>query len=45
VPGIEEDEPILTGDSELMALKPMNCPAHILIFRQASNPIATCRSG
>ena len=26
--------PILSGDADLMALKPMNCPAHILIFRQ-----------
>ncbi|HYI63254.1 MAG TPA: threonine--tRNA ligase [Allosphingosinicella sp.] len=34
IPGTEEGEPILTGESELMALKPMNCPAHVLIFRQ-----------
>jgi threonyl-tRNA synthetase len=34
IPGTEEGEPILTGKAELMALKPMNCPAHILIFRQ-----------
>jgi len=34
VPGTGEDEPILSGKAELMALKPMNCPAHILIFRQ-----------
>jgi len=34
VPGTEEGEPILTGEGDLMALKPMNCPAHILIFRQ-----------
>jgi len=34
IPGTEEDEPILSGKAELMALKPMNCPAHILIFRQ-----------
>jgi threonyl-tRNA synthetase len=34
VPNAEEEGPILTGESELMALKPMNCPAHILIFRQ-----------
>ena len=31
----EEDEtPVLSGDADLMALKPMNCPAHILIFNQ-----------
>ena len=34
IPSIEEDKPVLTGDAELMALKPMNCPAHIQIFKQ-----------
>ena len=34
VPNIDDDAPILSGKSELMALKPMNCPAHVLIFRQ-----------
>jgi threonyl-tRNA synthetase len=34
VPNAEEDGPILTGEADLMALKPMNCPAHVLIFRQ-----------
>ena len=34
IPGTEEGAPVLSGDAELMALKPMNCPAHILIFRQ-----------
>jgi threonyl-tRNA synthetase len=34
VPNAEEEGPILSGEAELMALKPMNCPAHILIFRQ-----------
>jgi threonyl-tRNA synthetase len=29
-----DDEPILSGDADLMALKPMNCPAHVLIFNQ-----------
>jgi threonyl-tRNA synthetase len=28
----EEEQPILSGDADLMALKPMNCPAHVLIF-------------
>ena len=37
VPGTEEDEPVLTGDGDLMALKPMNCPAHVLVFRQGIN--------
>ncbi|HEX8448006.1 MAG TPA: threonine--tRNA ligase, partial [Allosphingosinicella sp.] len=34
VPNTEEEGPILTGEGDLMALKPMNCPAHVLIFRQ-----------
>jgi threonyl-tRNA synthetase len=34
IPSTEDEGPVLTGDAELMALKPMNCPAHILIFKQ-----------
>ena len=34
IPSTEEDSPILSGEAELMALKPMNCPAHVLIFKQ-----------
>jgi threonyl-tRNA synthetase len=34
VPNTEEEGPVLTGECDLMALKPMNCPAHVLIFRQ-----------
>ncbi|MCA1661628.1 MAG: threonine--tRNA ligase [Novosphingobium sp.] len=34
IPGTEDDAPILSGDAELMAIKPMNCPAHVLIFKQ-----------
>ncbi len=34
IPGTEEEGPVLSGEGELMALKPMNCPAHILIFKQ-----------
>jgi threonyl-tRNA synthetase len=34
IPNAEEEGPVLTGEAELMALKPMNCPAHVLIFRQ-----------
>jgi threonyl-tRNA synthetase len=30
----EDEQPILSGYADLMALKPMNCPAHILIFNQ-----------
>lgn len=34
VPSIEEGEKVLSGDADLMALKPMNCPAHVQIFKQ-----------
>ncbi|MFN3943387.1 MAG: threonine--tRNA ligase [Allosphingosinicella sp.] len=34
IPGTDDDAPVLSGDADLMALKPMNCPAHVLIFRQ-----------
>jgi threonyl-tRNA synthetase len=34
IPSTEEEGPVLSGEGELMALKPMNCPAHILIFKQ-----------
>ena len=34
VPGTEEEGPVLSGKSDLMALKPMNCPAHVQIFNQ-----------
>jgi threonyl-tRNA synthetase len=34
IPNTEEEGPVLSGEGELMALKPMNCPAHILIFKQ-----------
>ncbi|RMB12691.1 threonine--tRNA ligase [Eilatimonas milleporae] len=34
VPSTDEDAPVLSGDSRLMALKPMNCPAHVQIFKQ-----------
>ncbi len=34
IPSTEEEGPVLTGESDLMALKPMNCPAHIQIFKQ-----------
>ncbi|HVM22224.1 MAG TPA: threonine--tRNA ligase [Sphingomicrobium sp.] len=34
IPGVDEDAPVLSGDADLMALKPMNCPAHVLIFKQ-----------
>ncbi|HYJ29499.1 MAG TPA: threonine--tRNA ligase, partial [Allosphingosinicella sp.] len=34
VPNTEEGGPIVSGGADWMALKPMNCPAHVLIFRQ-----------
>ena len=34
IPSGEEDRPVLSGTGDLMALKPMNCPAHVLIFKQ-----------
>ncbi|WP_019834155.1 threonine--tRNA ligase [Sphingomonas sp. PR090111-T3T-6A] len=34
IPNTDEDGPVLSGKGDLMALKPMNCPAHVLIFRQ-----------
>ena len=33
-PNIEDDGPMVSNDAQWMALKPMNCPAHILIFKQ-----------
>ena len=34
VPNVDDDGPVISGDADWMALKPMNCPAHVLIFRQ-----------
>lgn len=34
IPSGEDDAPVLSGSADLMALKPMNCPAHVLIFKQ-----------
>jgi threonyl-tRNA synthetase len=34
IPNGEDDAPVLSGTGDLMALKPMNCPAHVLIFKQ-----------
>ena len=34
VPSTEEGKPVISADAELMAIKPMNCPAHIQIFKQ-----------
>jgi threonyl-tRNA synthetase len=34
IPSTEDDAPVLSGKGDLMALKPMNCPAHVLVFKQ-----------
>lgn len=34
VPSLEDEEAVLSGEGGLMALKPMNCPAHVQIFKQ-----------
>jgi threonyl-tRNA synthetase len=34
VPNTEDDGPVVSEKAQWMALKPMNCPAHVLIFRQ-----------
>ena len=38
IPSVEDEEvdPVLSGKADLMALKPMNCPAHIQIFKQGT---------
>jgi len=34
VPNTEDEGALISDDAEWMALKPMNCPAHVLIFKQ-----------
>src|SRR5205085_12398535 len=34
VPSTEEGKPVISGNADLLALKPMNCPAHIQVFKQ-----------
>jgi threonyl-tRNA synthetase len=34
VPNVANEGPLVSDDAQWMALKPMNCPAHVLIFRQ-----------
>jgi threonyl-tRNA synthetase len=34
IPNTDDEGPVITGEGDWMALKPMNCPAHVLIFRQ-----------
>ncbi|WP_230279438.1 threonine--tRNA ligase [Croceicoccus sp. Ery15] len=34
VPNVEDEGPVISHDADWMALKPMNCPAHVLVFKQ-----------
>ncbi len=34
VPNTEDEGPLVSDAAEWMALKPMNCPAHVLVFKQ-----------
>jgi len=34
VPNVEDEGALVSDEAEWMALKPMNCPAHVLIFKQ-----------
>src|SRR5690606_20757608 len=34
VPNVEDEGPLVSSDADWMALKPMNCPAHVLVFKQ-----------
>ena len=34
VPNVDDEGPVISGDAQWMALKPMNCPAHVLVFKQ-----------
>ncbi len=34
VPDADGDGPVISGEAGMMALKPMNCPAHVLVFKQ-----------
>ena len=38
IPSVEDEEadPVLSADTHLLALKPMNCPGHIQIFKQGT---------
>ncbi|MEP7221331.1 MAG: threonine--tRNA ligase [Novosphingobium sp.] len=34
VPNVDDEGPVISDAADWMAIKPMNCPAHVLIFRQ-----------
>jgi len=33
IPSIDDDKPVLPNNARLMAIKPMNCPAHVQIYK------------
>jgi threonyl-tRNA synthetase len=34
IPSTDDDAPVVSKDAKLMAIKPMNCPAHVQIYKQ-----------
>jgi len=36
VPSTDDDAAVISNDAHLMALKPMNCPAHVQVFKQGT---------
>src|SRR5688572_20654187 len=34
IPNPDEEGPVISGEGDWMALKPLNCPAHVLVFKQ-----------
>src|SRR3954451_1485513 len=36
IPSMDENAPVITAQADLLALKPMNCPAHIQVFKRGS---------
>lgn len=36
IPSMEDEGPVISAEGNLLALKPMNCPAHIQIFKQGT---------
>lgn len=34
VPNVDDEGPLVSDAADWMALKPMNCPAHVLVFKQ-----------
>ncbi len=36
IPSTDDDAPVISAGAKLMALKPMNCPAHVQVFKQGT---------